>query len=120
MASDANDNNHYLPGVHLPGRTAVAVDYHLPGHCFAGAGNIARQVRKTNQKKMIDKLNEWIRTRRQYIESERAPGTTYGDTDHDQTAVHFGQLELLDDLQLYVGRLKEIERLRRRAGSIHP
>lgn len=67
---------------------------------------------------MIDKLNEWIRTRRAEIERERAPGTTYGDTGHDQTAVHFGQLELLDDLQHQVDKLEAVDKLQHQVDTL--
>lgn len=46
-----------------------------------------------------DQLSNWIENQRAEIERESRPGTTYGDTDHDQAAVHYGQLEILNDLE---------------------
>lgn len=44
-------------------------------------------------------LAEWIEHRREAISRERRRGSTYGDTDHDQEAVHYGQLEILSELE---------------------
>lgn len=62
---------------------------------------------------ITDLLTRWINARRALVESESLPGTTYGDTEHDQTAVHYGQLEILDDIKTFVDDLAELEKLDR-------
>jgi hypothetical protein len=52
----------------------------------------------------ISALDHWIDQQRAEIDRESRPGATYGDTDHDQAAVHYGQLEILSDLERYLSK----------------
>ena len=52
----------------------------------------------------LSALDNWIESQRSEIERERRSGTTYGDTDHPQSAVFYGQSEILNDLEQYLSK----------------